>query len=605
MQAHSRALLFAVAWAAPVAAQTLPNTIVNGVASTGVRKLPVVAAGDEANVYVAWQDSYDRGLFERNAIYVARSPDRGRTWLPEIEVSRSTAHCGQPQIAVRGPHVYVTWLDYRFGAAEVFFNRSTDRGATWLVNDVRINSFVPLQGIRAKSPTIAATGSSVFIAWTDTRDNALADRVWVDRSTDFGVTWTNDFVVDSTAAPWTAVSETPHIVADDPFVVIAWNDGREGAAGVYANSSSDGGLTWQPFDYRIDAAGTDNPGTKNVRLASVGPIAFAAWEDARHGPHGHYTDIFVNRTVDGGLTWQGTAQQISHPPSISAVSRGVAIALDAPNVYVGWSDTRDVPFGPFFDSVYVNRSNDLGATWQALETRLDAASPIGHSADLDLLASDGVVFAVWRDTRRGGADDVFLNYSRDGGATWLSSDIPLNSNPPRPPSHQSPSGPKLVASGATVAAVFEDMRDYQQFGASQLGFGHCAGALPYGTGLAGSGGFVPTLDVRGIPTVGRTSRLDIADALGGGTAALLFGFHGEANAPLLGGRLLVAPPVVPVSFVLGGATGVPGQGTVLRALSIPNDPNLIGERVHVQGFVIDPASPGGLSMTAGIELLIG
>ena len=132
-----------------------------------------------------------------------------------------------------------------------------------------------------------------------------------------------------------------------------------------------------------------------------------------------------------------------------------------------------------------------------------------------------------------------------------------------------------------------------------LPFGH----LPYGAGLAGSGGFVPQLNGQGLAKSGETCTYPISDALGGAPAALVLGLQ-KANAPVLGGTLLVDPIVID-SLILGGASGVPGAGIQNPTIALPNSPAFIGFSIFSQLLVLDPAAPGGLSMSAGIELWIG
>ena len=78
----------------------------------------------------------------------------------------------------------------------------------------------------------------------------------------------------------------------------------------------------------------------------------------------------------------------------------------------------------------------------------------------------------------------------------------------------------------------------------------------------------------------------------------------KANAPVLGGTLLVDPIVID-SLILGGASGVPGAGIQNPTIALPNSPAFIGFSIFSQLLVLDPAAPGGLSMSAGIELWIG
>jgi hypothetical protein len=136
--------------------------------------------------------------------------------------------------------------------------------------------------------------------------------------------------------------------------------------------------------------------------------------------------------------------------------------------------------------------------------------------------------------------------------------------------------------------------------------GKCGGTwLVYGSGLAGSGAIVPTLTGEGCPGLGLTPRARIANALGGATAWILGG-PAPAALPFKGGTLLVSPgSATIVPLVLSGPAGVPGVGTLLLPIPLPNIPAYIGASLRMQTLVPDPAAPAGWAMTAGLQFTIG
>jgi hypothetical protein len=122
----------------------------------------------------------------------------------------------------------------------------------------------------------------------------------------------------------------------------------------------------------------------------------------------------------------------------------------------------------------------------------------------------------------------------------------------------------------------------------------------YGSGLAGSGGFVPRFTGTDGPAIGPWSA-SIADGLGGATA---FVFVGQASGtqPLFGGTLWIdlAMPWTLASFQLGGASGVPGVGS----LTIPGDnvSTLAPFTYYAQCLVADPAAPRGFAFSNALEI---
>lgn len=132
----------------------------------------------------------------------------------------------------------------------------------------------------------------------------------------------------------------------------------------------------------------------------------------------------------------------------------------------------------------------------------------------------------------------------------------------------------------------------------------CAGAaIAYGTGLAGAGGFVPTLGVAGCPAAGTPFTLSI-ELLVGGTIGVIGLGDGPAAIPALGGTLLIFPVVATVVVVAGGAPLVPGAGNAGLPLLVA-DPSLIGLAFWFQGAFLDAAAAQGWSLTNGLQLVIG
>jgi hypothetical protein len=128
--------------------------------------------------------------------------------------------------------------------------------------------------------------------------------------------------------------------------------------------------------------------------------------------------------------------------------------------------------------------------------------------------------------------------------------------------------------------------------------------LPYGQGTPGAGGLTPQL--RGIfsPCLGASVALDIRDVVGGATGFILWGLA-PGSLPGLGGTLLVGltPPFGFLQIKHPGAPGVPGAGNLRLALSIGDDPSLVGLSVYLQDLAIDAAAPGGVSMSNGLQVL--
>ncbi len=167
------------------------------------------------------------------------------------------------------------------------------------------------------------------------------------------------------------------------------------------------------------------------------------------------------------------------------------------------------------------------------------------------------------------------------------------------------------AEGATRDPVTGDFL-FTTFGGANTviavrGFPACSGkAVAYGAGVAGSGGFVPSLAAVSVPCVGNSlAALSLQGGLGGTLCVVLLGTS-AANIPVpyYGGTVLVAQSVVN-SIVLGGTPGVPGDGGFTVRQPIQNDVMLSGTHVYLQAILLDPGAVRGCSFTAGIDATIG
>jgi len=122
----------------------------------------------------------------------------------------------------------------------------------------------------------------------------------------------------------------------------------------------------------------------------------------------------------------------------------------------------------------------------------------------------------------------------------------------------------------------------------------------YGTGLAGSGGFVPRFTGSDGPAIGPWSAT-IADALGGATCFIFVG-EGSGTTPLFGGTLWLdlSRPCTLFSVPLGGTGGVAGAGT----LTIQGDDvsALAPFTFYAQCLVADPATAHGFAFSNALEL---
>ncbi len=126
----------------------------------------------------------------------------------------------------------------------------------------------------------------------------------------------------------------------------------------------------------------------------------------------------------------------------------------------------------------------------------------------------------------------------------------------------------------------------------------CTGSYSlYGTGLAGSGGFVPAMSATGCPEAGGNIALHVTSGFGGANGALLVGFS-QLSLPVLGGTLLVNPAFT-APIALSGTPGTAGDGNLSIPLAV-GSPSIL--QWYFQAILLDPGAVQSLSMSNGLGM---
>jgi len=550
------------------------------------------------NVYVAWNDTRDGA----SDIYFQKSTDAGRTWLAaDVRLDTDAAGTQQsltPVICCNGSTIYVVWSDFRNGGslkADLYMNVSTDAGTTWLSSDVRIDQDA-LGAASSSGPQVACDAAGLYVVWLDGR-NPPFPNIYFNRTLDFGATFLAADVYIPTNTAGSSIQTSADICCTGGKVYVGWNDFRNGAPDLYASRSLDGGATWLATDVRVN---TDTAGLNSASFVSMCCEAnnvYIAWWDSRNGSD----DIYFNSSSDSGASYGVSDIRLYTDTAGAALSNWPEVACDNGRVYVVWEDWRDSVITTCPASVYFNYSVDSGATFQVSDTRLSrqpacAGGSLDHTPTLpQVVAGNGAVFCTWVDARSG-LQDIYSNRSMDGGATWLLTDLRLDTDPAGAAFSTSPA---ICYDANNVYIAWEDDRN----GATDIYFNIPFGLQEYGPGLAGSGGFVPLLEGTGFATIGSTWTMSNSNGLGGASGALLVGVT-ESSTPVLGGIINLVP-FSSFPWAVGGALGVPGAGAISIPLSLPNDETFVGLPIFWQTVLLDPGAVGGVSMSNGLELRMG
>lgn len=321
-------------------------------------------------------------------------------------------------------HVYALWSHYGSDPAcptcaspHSELQVSGDGGQTWSAPRPLVPS-----SERQDDPQIVVDpidGRTVYAAFMQGDKSSE----YVARSDDFGATWTTVLVESlkrGTDKDWLAAR------GNDVYLVYHTQQK------IYASVSHDRGATWslsQPVDNTNSSYGVSLP--SGGAIDSKG-VVYYAWNGMnRPGQAKGTVNLYVTRSIDGGVTW--TTSQVDVSQAAADCSCGgwdywgpqMALAVDARDrVYVLWN-ANGVQYDP--TRLFFARSLDGGVTWQ---DRQDVSlAPQGANNVFPAMAAtgDGDVRIAWHDDRNGfdaGGNDpnarwnLHYRTSRDGGVSW-------------------------------------------------------------------------------------------------------------------------------------------------------------------------------------------
>jgi hypothetical protein len=295
------------------------------------------------------------------------------------------------------------------------------RGATALSS-----STLPL-ALDVDEPDVAASGNRFHAAWF-VQDPVTGRDIQYARSLDGGRSWTAPVKLDLAAG--LSDQDDPIVVADGNVVGVFWLDDRAalGIDDIVGRVSQDGGATFGPELIVSGALFGDLGDADNLEVAMSGSSIVVTFEDDRVDAQapipGVDEDLYVVASTNGGLTF-GVPFRANRPPlgGGSADVDDPAVAIVGNLAVVAWVDRRN----GLADDVFVNVSTNGGATWGATDRQVDlGGTSLLDTEDPELAISGSRVFVAWRDARNDPAGLVYrtyVNVSLNSGTTWLGEQI--------------------------------------------------------------------------------------------------------------------------------------------------------------------------------------
>jgi hypothetical protein len=302
--------------------------------------------------------AFDRSMID-NGVYVSVSSDGGQNWgspVP-INVSGSEEFNDKPYIAVditNSPfknNVYVTWTIFGW-EYPIYLSRSTNGGASFS-SPVRVSGSDYTQG----SIPVVGPGGGVFVAWID---YATGNQLKMNASYDGGLSFEPDRTIanitplPSSLNPGFRVNSFPIMAADISNgpnrgnLYTCWGDNRNGDADIYFTRSTNDGVNWSsPIRVNDDAVSNGRDQWFPWLSMDANGNVVVIFMDRRNDASNLYYDIYLARSVDGGLTFEDNVlvTTASSDPrtdfggTFIGDYNGVASTFDTS--YPLWCDTRN------------------------------------------------------------------------------------------------------------------------------------------------------------------------------------------------------------------------------------------------------------------------
>src|SRR5207249_3799853 len=255
-------------------------------------------------------------------IFFTKSFDGARTWSVPIRVNNDAGGALQQEPSIFVDHnraIYIAWTDYRIGAADVYFSKSTDLGLSFSAN-VRVND---VTANAQSQPDLAVDSTGlVHVVWTDLRNvPGTGPDIYLNDDTGGRAQTAPDIVVDGASS-----------------VYVAWSDSRDTNTGpdIFATRSSNAGSSFSANAKVNNEAGSVYQGSPSL-TANAG-VVYAAWSDER--TRGSTSRDIYEASSPDGANWNSNVR-VSDDNLPSNFQDNPTIAVDGfGDVYAAWFDQR-------------------------------------------------------------------------------------------------------------------------------------------------------------------------------------------------------------------------------------------------------------------------
>jgi len=244
--------------------------------NTGDSLTPHLAT-DGANVYTIWSDKTD-GVSSKFDILFKKSTNSGGTFSSTAtKLSNNAGESLTPAVGVSGSTVYAVWSDTTGGTSgsfDILVKKSTNSGGSFDASATNISS----NSGASLTPYVAVDPLGVYVVWSDTTGGTSGKFDILMKNAPLAGTFGPVKNISTTAGD----SLTPRVAASGASVFVAWSDttgGTSGSFDILAKRSNDAGSSFGAANnMSVDSGFSATPA-----LAIDSPYVYLAWGDLSSG----------------------------------------------------------------------------------------------------------------------------------------------------------------------------------------------------------------------------------------------------------------------------------------------------------------------------------
>jgi hypothetical protein len=256
---------------------------------------PVLAVTSTGVVYATWMNEYK--------IVFSKSTDHGATWsTPTLVSGKLSSDKPWLGISKNGTDVYITFTKGTGG--DLYETHSHNGGSSFstsqLIGTVANNHYFYSNGL-AVLPSGTAVMSASQYPNTNRQTTTAPISISTFRTTNGGTTWTRVNVDSVFAGPTYVTSSTTTLAADASGTLVVEYGGSttSGANGnIWVQRSTDGGVTWTAKTLLTPSTGGGDASFPAIVGGAAGDFRLT-YMDSRTGAW----NVWYRASTDGGVTW--------------------------------------------------------------------------------------------------------------------------------------------------------------------------------------------------------------------------------------------------------------------------------------------------------------